>query len=310
MPLSPNPYAALKEASQYVRLFRGKIFVVKLGGDVLAEPKLRKALCEQLALLWSFSIKVVVVHGGGAELDAVCATMHIPVEKVAGRRVTSPAVLDAAKMVFAGQVHMDLLADLQAAGVPAVGLTGLDAGLVKATKRPPVPVVADGETEPRLVDFGLVGDIEAVDPGVLNHLLEGGYLPVVASLSGGPDGAIYNTNADTIAASLATALKAEKLFFLLSVPGLLKDVTKPSSLVPHATLEELAAFEAKGVLSGGMRPKAAALKFALLRGVPSVHLVSGLVPDALLAEIFTNEGSGTMVVPGPAQASPLTGVAG
>ena len=132
MPLSPNPYAALKEASQYVRLFRGKTFVVKVGGEVLTEPKIRKALCEQLALLWSFSIRVVVVHGGGAELDAVCKSMNIPVQKVAGRRVTSPEVLDAAKMVFAGQVHMDLRAELQAAGVPAVGLTGLDAGLVKA----------------------------------------------------------------------------------------------------------------------------------------------------------------------------------
>ena len=298
MPLSPNPYAALKEASLYVRLFRGKTFVVKVGGEVIAEPKIRKALCEQIALLWSFSIRVVVVHGGGAELDAVCAAMNIPVEKVAGRRVTSPEVLDAAKMVFAGQVHLDLLAELQAAGVPAVGLTGLDAGLVKAHKRPPVAVVADGATEPQLVDYGLVGDIDQVDPGVIQHLLEGGYVPVVAPLSGDDAGAIYNTNADTIAASLAAAVGAEKLFFLLSVPGLLKDVSRSSSLVPHATLDELAALEAQGIISGGMRPKAAAVKSALQGGVPSAHLVSGLAPDALLAEVFTNEGSGTMIVAG------------
>ena len=296
MPLSPNPYAALKEASQYVRLFRGKIFVVKVGGEVLTEPKIRKALCEQLALLWSFSIRVVLVHGGGSELDAVCKAMNIPVQKVAGRRVTSPEVLDAAKLVFAGQVHMDLLAELQAAGVPAVGLTGLDAGLVKAHRRPPVAVVPDGATEPQLVDFGLVGDIDAVDPHVLSHLLEGGFMPVVAPLSGGEDGTIYNTNADTIAASLASAIGAEKLFILLSVPGLLKEVTKTSSLIPHATLEELAGFEAQGVISGGMRPKIAAVKAAIEGGVQSVHLVSGLAPDALLAEVFTNEGSGTMIV--------------
>jgi acetylglutamate kinase len=296
MPLSPNPYAALKEASQYVRLFRGKTFVVKVGGEVLTEPKIRRALCEQLALLWSFSIRVVLVHGGGAELDAVCKAMNIPVQKVAGRRVTSPEVLDAAKMVFAGQVHMDLLAELQAAGVPAVGLTGLDAGLVKAHRRPPVAVVPDGATEPQLVDFGLVGDIDAVDPHVLSHLLEGGFMPVVAPLSGDEDGTIYNTNADTIAASLASAIGAEKLFILLSVPGLLKDVTKTSSLIPHATLEELTGFEAQGVISGGMRPKIAAVKAAIEGGVQSVHLVSGLAPDALLAEVFTNEGSGTMIV--------------
>ncbi len=304
MPLSPNPYDALKQASQYVRLFRGKTFVVKVGGDVLVEPKIRKALCEQLALLWSFSIRLVVVHGGGAELDAVCEAMHIPVQKVAGRRVTSPEVLDAAKMVFAGQVHMDLLADLQAAGVPAVGLTGLDAGLVKAHRRPPVSVIPDGATEPQLVDFGLVGDIDAVDPHVLSHLLEGGFLPVVAPLSGGTDGAIYNTNADTIAASLAAALGAEKLFFLLSVPGLLKDVAKASSLIPHATLDELAGLEAKGVISGGMRPKVAAVKSAPQGGGASAHLVRGLAPDARLAEIFTNEGSGTMIVAAPSAGLP------
>ena len=154
----------------------------------------------------------------------------------------------------------------------------------------------DGATEPQLVDFGLVGDIDAVDPHVLSHLLEGGFVPVVAPLSGGEDGTIYNTNADTIAASLAAAIGAEKLFFLLSVPGLLKDVTRTSSLIPHATLEELAEFEAQGVISGGMRPKIAAVKAAIEGGVQSVHLVSGLAPDALLAEVFTNEGSGTMIV--------------
>jgi acetylglutamate kinase len=159
-----------------------------------------------------------------------------------------------------------------------------------------VAVVPDGATEPQLVDFGLVGDIDAVDPHVLNHLLEGGFMPVVAPLSGGEDGTIYNTNADTIAASLASAIGAEKLFILLSVPGLLREVTKSSSLIPHATLAELAGYEAQGVISGGMRPKITAVKAAIEGGVQSVHLVSGLAPDALLAEVFTNEGSGTMIV--------------
>ena len=302
MPLSPNPYAALKEASQFVRLWRGKTFLIKVGGEVIAEPKMRKALCEQIALLWSFSIRVVLVHGGGPELDAVCRAMDIPIQKVAGRRVTTPEVLDAAKMVFAGQVHMDLLAELQANGVPAVGLSGVDAGLIKASRRPPVSVVPDGATEPVLVDFGLVGDIYSVDPSVLTHLLEGGFVPVVAPLSGGTDGAIYNTNADTIAASLAAALAAEKIFFLLSVPGLLQDVNKSSSLIPHATLEELTALEQAGAISGGMRPKLTAVRYALGSGVASAHIVSGLLPDALLAEVFTNEGSGTMIIPTPAKA--------
>ena len=305
MPFSPNPYATLKEAARYVRLFRGKTFVVKVGGEVIEDPKIRRTLCEQIALLSSFSIRVVLVHGGGSALDAVCRSMQIPIEKVAGRRVTSPQVLDVAKMIFTGQVHMDLLAELQAAGVQAVGLSGVDAGLVKAVKRPPVKVVPDGATEPVLVDYGLVGDVQSIDPTVLKHLLEGGFVPVVAPLSGGPDGAIYNTNADTIAATLAAALGAEKLFFLLSVPGLLEDLARPSSLIPHVTLNQMADLEARGIIKGGMRPKAAAIKSALQGGVLSAHLVSGLAPDALLAEVFTNEGSGTMI-----EAQEGAGVAG
>ncbi|MBU8899769.1 acetylglutamate kinase [Corallococcus sp. H22C18031201] len=296
MPLSPDPYAALRHAARYVRQFRRKTFVVKLGGPVLSDPRTRRAVCEQIALLWTFAIRPVVVHGGGPELDSLCDALHLPVEKVAGRRVTSAPVLDAAKMVLAGKLHTDLLADLQAAGVPAVGLSGVDAGLLKARKRPPVLVTEPGSTEGRVVDYGLVGDIESVDTRVVEHLRQADYVPVVAPLSGGPDGAVYNTNADTVAASLAVALNAEKLFFLVQVPGLLKDHTDPSSLITLATLADLASLEVEGRLAGGMRPKAHAIRHALVGGVGSVHLVSGMQSDALLEEVFTNEGSGTMVV--------------
>jgi acetylglutamate kinase len=295
MPLSPNPYATLRSAAQYVRLFRRKTFVVKLGGELLADKAALQSVAEQLALLWSFSIRLVIVHGGGAGLDEACAAFGIPVQKVAGRRITSPEVLDAAKMVFAGKAHMDLLAGLKDAGLPIVGLSGVDGGLLQATKRPPVSVVDDGG-ERLLVDFGLVGDIEAVDPALLNHLLAADYVPVIAPLTGGAEGEVFNTNADTIASAVAVALQAEKLFFLLDVPGLLEDKEKPSSLVPLADLGSLAALEAKGAIKGGMRPKVDAAKAALQGGVASVHLVSGIVKDALLAEVFTNEGSGTMLI--------------
>lgn len=286
-----TPYSSLRSVARYVRQFRNKVFVVKLGGELLADPKARRAVCEQLSLLASFSMRIVVVHGGGSELDAVCNGLDIPVEKIAGRRVTSPQVLDAAKMVFAGRVHMDLLAELRASGMACVGLTGVDAGLLHATRRPPVSL-PDGST----ADYGLVGDIETVDPKVLGHLLEGGFVPVIAPLSGDDDGAVYNTNADTIAAALASALGAEKLFMLLKVPGILRDRNDASTLVPLATLADLDAMAKDGSLDGGMLPKLAAMRNALERGVHSAHLVSGLTPDALLTEVFTNEGSGTMVV--------------
>lgn len=305
---TPNAYASLRSAAKYVRQFRQKIFVVKLGGELLDQPGLRKAVAEQLALLWSFSIPLVIVHGGGSSLDQLCESMNLPVSKINGRRITSPAVLDAAKMAFAGKLHMDLLADLRAAGLPCVGLSGVDAGLVTASKRPPVLVHAEGGSGPALVDFGSVGDIKSVDPSVLAHLIQGGFVPVVAPLTGDGEGAVFNTNADTLAAALAGALKAEKLFFLLKVPGLLADLSKPSSLVPFATLEKLAELEQAGAVTHGMRPKLDATKQALALGVQSVHLVSGVHPDALLMEVFTNEGSGTMIsldepAPGPATLS-------
>lgn len=295
MPVVPDNYASLRSAAQYVRAFRGKTFVFKLGGEVLEDPAVRRAVCEQLNVLWSFSIKLVIVHGGGARLDALCQSLALPVQKVAGRRVTTRAVLDAAKMVLAGSVHTDLIADLRAAGLPVAGVSGVDGGLLKARKRAPVQIRGDeGETE--FVDFGLVGDIEQVNPALLTHLLDGGYVPVITPLSGNDQGEVFNTNADTVAAEIALALKAEKLFFLLKVPGLLEDLSRPTSLVPYATLADTESLEAAGKVTGGMRPKLAAVKRALTGGVVSAHLVSGTSPDAVLTEVFTNQGSGTMIV--------------
>jgi acetylglutamate kinase len=209
---------------------------------------------------------------------------------VAGRRVTSPEVLDAAKMAFKGKIQMDFIADLEAAGMPAVGLSGQDAGLIKGNRRPPVEV--DGAT----VDYGMVGDVASVDPAVLSHLLAGGYVPVVAPFSADADGQVLNTNADTVAAEVAAALGVEKLFFVLKVPGLLSDPGDPSSLVTLADFKMLDELAAQGAIKDGMRPKLTAARKALNAGVASVHLVSGVRPDAILAEVFTNEGSGTMLV--------------
>jgi acetylglutamate kinase len=285
-----SPFDPLKDAAKYVRAFRNKPFVVKIGGDILADDASRKSVCEQLALLSSFGIPLVVVHGGGPAVDRLCQHLGLATQKVAGRRITTPEVLEAAKMVLKGCVQMQLIADLQAAGLFAVGLSGQDAGLVRSGRRP--PVVVDGEN----VDFGCVGDIESVEPQVLSALINGGYVSVVAPLTVDTTHQILNTNADSVAAAIAASLKVEKLFFVLKAPGLLSDPENPHSLLPFVDLAKVKELEASGAIQTGMRPKIAAAISALDAGVTSVHFVSGLLSDSILAEVFTNEGSGTMFV--------------
>lgn len=294
MPTTPSPFLALRQAAQYVRAFRGKTFVLKVGGELIAEPAPRRALAAQAAVLSAFGIRLVVVHGGGPELDGLCARLGLPQDKVAGRRVTPPEVLEAAKMAF-GAAQVDLVADLGAAGLRCCGLTGADSELFLAHRRPPVAMVPDDATQPVTVDYGLVGDLDRVDVSLVQHLLEGGYVPVVAPLSTDGQGQVLNTNADTLASELAVALGAEKLVFLLAVPGLLKDAARPETLIPFITPAGLEALEAEGAVKAGMRPKLAAARRALAGGLQGVHLVSGLDPDALLAEVFTNEGAGTLL---------------
>lgn len=278
-----NPNDILRAAGRYVRQFRDTVFVVKLGGEILADDKARGAVAEQLSLLWSFSIPLVIVHGGGPQLDALCERLGIAIRKHKGRRITDAATLQAAKYEF-GAAQIDLVAALAARGVSAIGLSGLDAGIVVAGRR----AAAD-------VDFGDVGDIERIEPELLLTLLDAGHVPVISPLTGNASGEIFNTNADTLAAELAIALGAGKLIFVMRAPGLLADPDNPVSLVPAADLAALAALEQAGKLAGGMQPKAAAIRLALTRGVPAVHLVSGFSADALLTEVFTNEGSGTML---------------
>jgi acetylglutamate kinase len=271
LPLNPDPYAALRSAARYVRQFRRKTFVLLVDGPVLGDARLRRAMCEQIALLWTFSIQPVVVHGAGPELNTPFDAMS-------------------------AKVRMDLLADLQAAGVPCVGLSGVDAGLLKARRRS-----AEAGSEPawehsRPGNYSLVGDIESVDTRLLQHLRTGDYVPVVAPLAGDPSGAVFNASADTVAATLAVALGAEKLFFLLPTPGLLRRPEDPASLIPQASLTELASLEQEGHMPPAVVSKVHALRSALVGGVTSVHLVSGVQPNALLEEVFTNEGSGTMVL--------------
>ncbi len=284
----------LKKAAPYMRMYKGEIFTVKIGGEVFSDEQTLDAFAEQAALLHNLGIRIVVVHGGGTAATELSQRLGIPVEKINGRRVTSAETLEVAKMVFNGKLNTDLLAALGKHGVAGVGVSGVDAGLIRAERRPVARVTDASTGETRDVDFGFVGDVVSVNPAVLQYLLEGDFVPVVSSMSGGKDGAVYNVNADTVAVRLAAALEARKLILLTSAPGVLEDEEDPMSLISHMNRDRLEeVIEASAV--GGMRAKLEACRDALKRGVPRTHIVSGLKPDSLLVEVFTNEGCGTLI---------------
>ncbi|HEX7336962.1 MAG TPA: acetylglutamate kinase [Gemmatimonadales bacterium] len=287
--------AGLKGALRYVRAYRDHVFVVKLGGDVLKEPEALDSVAGQLALLSSLGIRLVVVHGGGPQATALSRRLGQEPRMVAGRRVTDDGALEVAKMVYAGQINVDLLAALREHRVQAVGLSGVDAELITAHRRPPVSVVDDSGRTVK-VDYGHVGDIDRVDPRVLTALMDARMVPVVASLAGGENGEVYNVNGDTVAEALAVALRAHKLIFLTGAPGVLRDSNDPSTLVTFADPDDLAGLMANGALSGGMRPKVEACIRAATGGVERTHIIDGRAPDALLLEVFTGSGCGTMIV--------------
>jgi acetylglutamate kinase len=287
--------AGLKGALRYVRAYRDHVFVVKLGGEVLRDQHALDGIAGQVSLLHSLGIRLVVVHGGGPQASELSRRMGVEPRIVAGRRVTDDAALDVAKMVYAGTLNTAVLASLRAHQVQAVGLSGLDAELITARRRPPVSVVDDDGTT-MTVDYGHVGDIERVDPRVLQVLMETRFVPVVASLAGDDHGAVYNVNADTVAEALAIALRALKLIYCTGVPGVLRDPKDSASLVTFADPDDLASLMASGVLSGGMRPKVEACIRAATGGVERTHIIDGRTPDALLLEVFTGAGTGTMIV--------------
>lgn len=287
--------AGLKGALRYVRHYRDQTFVVKLGGDVVSDLEALHHVTAQVSLLTSLGIRMIVVHGGGTQASALSRRLGVEPVMVAGRRVTDDAALEVAKMVYAGRINVELLAALREHQVQGVGLSGVDADLITASRRPPVQVKDDNGTV-RTVDYGHVGDIHKVDPRILTTLLDARFVPVVASLAGDDEGHIYNVNADTVAESLAVSLAAQKLIFLTGAPGVLRDRNDPSTLVAFADPDDLAELMASGALVGGMRPKVEACIRAATSGVERTHIVDGRKPDSLLLEVFTGAGCGTMIV--------------
>ncbi|MCC7198959.1 MAG: acetylglutamate kinase [Gammaproteobacteria bacterium] len=281
---------ALRNAAPYMRLYKGKVFVIKAGGAVFGDVASTTALIEQIAILHHLGIKVVLVHGGGPQLDQMQRSLGIEPRMVKGRRVTDEKSIDVTTMVLNGLINTRILALCRQFDIKAVGLSGVDAGLVRAQRRPPVTV--DGE----VVDYGFVGDVTSIDGDVLRKQLDAGLMPVVSPLSSDDAGCVLNINADTVAAEIGAALGAEKLILCTGAPGILENLEDPSTLVSYTDLEGLERLQKAGSLADGMLPKATAIETALRGGVRRVHVISYKVADSVLAEVFTNEGTGTLIV--------------
>jgi acetylglutamate kinase len=284
----------LREALPYIQKFKGKTFVVKFSGKVTENKENLASLAEELALLHQVGIKICVIHGGGKQLSELAQKLGVAQTVIEGRRVTDDDTLELAKMIFAGKINTEILAALRRRGTAAVGLSGVDGNIVHAEKRPPKEILNKETGAKETIDFGNVGDVLEINADLLRLLLDAHYLPVVSSLGADADGQIFNINADTIATEIAAQLKAEKLILMSDVNGIYFDATDETTKLSRLTIAEAEEMIQSGKASGGMIPKLQNLMSIVSRGVNSAHIIGGNVRNALLSEVFTDEGTGTM----------------
>jgi acetylglutamate kinase len=281
--VSPGERAAvLVEALPYIRQFQGATVVVKFGGNAMSDPSLADRFAEDIVLMRLVGLRPVVVHGGGPQIGDLMERLGTVPEFRDGLRVTDAETLDIARMVLEGKINRDIVSSINVHHPMAVGLSGEDAGLIIAEARSP--------------ELGFVGDVESVNPAILNRLLAEELIPVVSTIGADLAGQSYNINADTVAAALAATLDAEKLIYLTDVDGLLADVDDPTSLLSHLDADELQSLVDRGELTGGMIPKIEGCLHAVRGGVRSAHIIDGRVPHVVLLEILTDAGIGTMIV--------------
>lgn len=281
--VSPDQRARLLvEALPHLQRFRGKTVVVKYGGNAMIDPELAARFAEDIVLLRSVGIRPVVVHGGGPQIGELLDRLGMESEFRDGLRVTDADTLDVVRMALVGKVNSDVVAAINTHGSLAVGLSGEDAGLIVASARHP--------------DLGFVGDVEAVDPVIVERLLAEDLVPVIATIGSGVDGQAYNINADTGAGAIAEAVGAEKVIYLTDVEGLREDADDPTTLIHAVDAATLRSRLERGELTGGMIPKVAACLHALEGGVASAHILDGRVPHVVLLELLTDEGVGTMIM--------------
>lgn len=271
----------LLQALPYIQRFRGKVIVVKYGGNAMTDPALAAQFAEDVVLMHQVGIKPVIVHGGGPQITELHGRLGKATEFRDGHRVTDAESLEITRMVLVGKVNREIVSRINRHGPHAVGISGEDAGLLLAAERHP--------------ELGFVGDVEAVNPHIIQRLLAEDLIPVVSTIGSDARGQAYNINADAVAGAVAAALGAEKVVYLTDVEGLQRDLADPTTLISRATASELDALARDGVVSTGMIPKVAACAHAVRHGVSSAHMINGTTPHVLLVELFTDAGIGTMI---------------
>jgi acetylglutamate kinase len=291
-PDTHSPQAAekariLAEALPYIQRFHGKTIVVKFGGNAMTDEELKSGFARDVVLLKLVGMNPVVVHGGGPQIEQLLARLGKKGEFIQGMRVTDRETMDVVEMVLGGQVNKEVVELVNQAGGKAVGLTGQDGAFIRAKKMLLPPSKENGR-----IDLGQVGEIDSIDPSVIGALEAGGFIPVVAPIGTGADGTTYNINADLVAGKLAEILRAEKLIVLTNTPGVLD---RDGKLLTGLTPKKIDDLVAKGVISGGMLPKIGSALDAARNGVKSVHIIDGRVPHALLLEVLTDQGVGTLI---------------
>ena len=274
---------ALVEALPYLQEYNDKVVVVKYGGNAMTNETLKQAVMQDIVLLSLVGIKVVLVHGGGPEINAMLKKINKTSEFVNGLRYTDEETIDIVQMVLAGKVNKDLVQLLERAGGKAMGLCGLDGNLIKAKQLNP--------------DLGFVGDITEIHPDVINTALNNGYIPVVSTVAAGENGEVYNINADTAAARIAAEMGAANLILLTDIKGLLEDKDDDNTLIRVVGVSEVPYLKNQGIISGGMIPKIDCCVEAVRRGVKKTNIIDGRIPHSILIELLTDIGAGTMIIP-------------
>ncbi len=288
-PLSAAQKAqVLAEALPYIRRFHGRTVVIKYGGNAMTDEALKRSFAHDVVLLRLVGLNPVVVHGGGPQIEQLLARVGKKGEFVQGMRVTDAETMDIVEMVLAGQVNKEIVELINSCGGQAVGLTGQDGGLIRARKM----MVASREEPDRKIDIGQVGEIESIDPSIIQTLTGNGFIPVIAPIGSGEAGETYNINADLVAGKVAEILKAEKLILLTNTPGVLD---REGRLLTGLTARRIDELFADGTISGGMLPKISSALDAARGGVASVHIIDGRVDHSVLLEIMTDQGVGTMI---------------
>ncbi|MDX9754580.1 MAG: acetylglutamate kinase [bacterium] len=283
----------LIEALPYIRQFYGKTVVIKYGGAAMTDESLKQEFCRDIVLLSYVGLRPIVVHGGGPQMTALMKRLGKDTQFIDGLRVTDKETVDIAEMVLIGSVGKEIVARINLEGGRAVGISGKDAGFIRTRKLYHRTVNEPDKT----IDIGYVGEVESIDPGILNALREKGFIPVISPVGVGEEGHAYNLNADTAAGEIAAALKAERLILLTDTPGVLKDKTDPQSLLSSLSAQGADELISAGTAAGGMIPKLRSCLRALGGGVKKTHIIDGRVPHSVLLELFSNTGVGTQVYP-------------